>query len=528
MDRYNRVTKEDLVRVFNKYIKGSGAAVLNTYPITNEKDSVKSVNPYAGQTFPTNPEYNGLTYVPVTDKFNRAERPAPGTGVTVKVPEYFTTSLKNGLKIVGTTNSETPEVTLVLTLEGGSLVLPNDKVKKLGVAELTASMLNEGTKNFTTEEISSKLDVLGSSITFFAGKSTTTIRVTSLKKNLDATLKLLEEKLLNPGFREEDFKLAKKQYKESVRNEETNPNATAQKMFAYSLFGNTIMGLAPTMKSVDNLELEDIKEYYSKYYSPSVANMVIVGDVQEKDILAKLDFLNKWETKEVVIQPIAEPVASTEPRFFIYHKPLAPSSVINMGYPSLKFDATGDYYKNRIANFVFGGAFNSRLNLNLREDKGYTYGIRSGFQGSKYTGLFQISASVKRNATALSLAEIIKEFKKYESGGISDKELEYTKNALLNTEAIKYENPYQKAEFLTLISRYNLEKDFTAKQNQILKNITKDEVNQQIKKYFDSNKLTTVVVGDKWIIETLLDKASKESANKEVLNKVKLKKISID
>jgi zinc protease len=104
----------------------------------------------------------------------------------------------------------------------------------------------------------------------------------------------------------------------------------------------------------------------------------------------------------------------------------------------LKFDATGDYYKNRIANFVFGGAFNSRLNLNLREDKGYTYGIRSNFSGGKYTGLFSISAAVKRTSTANSLAEIIKEFNKYQSNGITDVELAYTKSALLNTEAIKY------------------------------------------------------------------------------------------
>ncbi|PBQ34132.1 peptidase M16 [Sphingobacteriaceae bacterium] len=528
IDRYTRVTKEDITRVFNKYIKGSGAAVLNTYPIVDPKDSVKSVNPYAGQTFPANPEYNGLSYTAAVEKFNRGQRPVAGAEKTVKVPDYFSSKMKNGLNIVGTKNTETPEVTIVITMEGGSLVLTADKLKKLGVAELTASMLNEGTKNFTTEEISSKLDVLGSSIGFFAGKSATTIRVTTLKKNLDATLKILEEKLLNPGFRDEDFKLAKKQYKESVRDEETNANTTASKMFAFSMYGNSVMGLSPTTKSIDNIELADVKEYYANYYSPSVSNLVLVGDIEEKDALAKLDFLNKWAAKDVAIQPVVEPVTPTEPRFFIYNKALAPSSIITMGYPSLKFDATGDYYKNRIANFVFGGAFNSRLNLNLREDKGYTYGIRSGFNGGKYSGTFQISAAVKRSATALSLAEIIKEFKKYEASGITDAELAYTKSALLNTEAIKYEDPYQKADFLSTIARFNLEKDYTVKQNQILKNMTKDDLNQQIKKYFDSNKLTTVVVGDKWIIESQLDKEAKNANNKEVLNKVKLKKISID
>lgn len=528
MDRYNRVTKEDIIRVFNKYVKGSGAAILNTYPIIDQKDSVKSVNPYAGQTFPENPEYKGLTYAPNPDKFDRAVKPQPGQEKTVKVPEYYSAKLKNGLTIMGTSNSESPEIAISLTMEGGSLVYTPDKLKKMGIAELTAQMVNQGTKNLTAEQVSAKLEMLGSSIDFGATKSATTIRITTLKKNLDATLKLFEEMLFSPGFREDEFKLTKKQYKENVRDEETNANLLANKMFSYSLYGNSSLGLFPTMKSVDNIELSDVKEYYSKFYSPSVTNLVIVGDVDEKTALAKLEFLNKWEAKDVAIQPIPQPAESTEPRFFIYNKTLAPSSIITMGYPSLKYDATGDYFKNRIANFVFGGAFNSRLNLNLREDKGYTYGIRSGFNGGKYSGTFLISAAVKRSATALSLAEIIKEFRKYESGGITDAELAYTKNALLNQEAIRYEDPYQKADFLSNIARYNLEKDYTVKQNQILKGMSKDELNQQIKKSFNSSKLTTVVVGDKWIIEDQISKAAKENENKEVLNKVKLKKISVD
>lgn len=528
MDRYSKVTKEDITRVFNKYVKGSGAAVLNTYPIMDPKDSVKSVNPYANQTFPANPEYNGLSWSPATEKFNRGQRPVAGPEKTVKVPEYFSTKLKNGMTVMGTKNTESPEVEIVITMEGGSLVLSNDKVKKLGVAELTAYLLNEGTKNYTTEQIAAKLEMMGSQIVFDASKAVTTIQVSSLKKNLDETLKILEEKLLNPGFREEDFKLAKKQYKESLRDNDNDPNYVANKMFSYALYGNSIMGMSPTTRSIDNLELSDLKEYYNNYYSPSVCNLVIVADMDEKEIMPKLEFLNKWQAKNVNIQAPAEPAASAEPRFFIYDKEKAPSSIITMGYPSLKFDATGDYFKNRIANFVFGGSFNSRLNLNLREDKGYTYGIRSAFNGGKYVGSFIISAAVKRNSTAASLGEIIKEFKRYEKDGITDAELAYTKSSLLNTEAIRYEAPGQKADFLTGIARYNLDKDYTVKQNQILKAMTKDEVNQQVKKYFDSSKLTTVVVGDRYIIESQLDKAAKDANNKEVLNKVKLKKIAID
>jgi zinc protease len=198
IDRYNKVTKEDISRVFNKYIKGSGAAIVNTYPIMNSKDSVKSINPHAGETFPPSPEYTGLTYVPNPDKFDRKVRPTPASAKIVKTPDYYSYKLKNGLSVIGTKNTETPEITLVINIEGGSLVLPPEQIKKLGVAELTASLMNEGTKNYTTEQISAELDKLGSSIVFDASKTNSTIRVSTLKKNLDATLKILEEKLLSP------------------------------------------------------------------------------------------------------------------------------------------------------------------------------------------------------------------------------------------------------------------------------------------------------------------------------------------
>lgn len=528
LDRYMKVTKEDVERVFNKYIKGSGAAVLNTYPIIDKKDSVKSVNPYAGRDFPDNPEYAGLNYVPIQSQIDRSKRPEPGPAQTVKVPEFYTAQLANGLKVSGTKTSETPEVTFEITIEGGYLAMDEQMVKKMGLAELTAGMLNEGTKNFTTEQISAELDKLGSSIFFNVGRTANTIQVRCLRKNLDATLKLFEEKLLNPGFREEDFKLVKKQYREALRNERVSSDAIATKAFNYSIYGENVLGQFPTPKSVDNVELEDVKKYFEKGFTAQGANLVIVGDVDQNEILPKLKFLEKWEAKPVKLMEVPKAPESKEPKFFVYNKELAPSSIIVMGYPSLVFDATGDYFKNRVANFIFGGNFNSRLNLNLREEKGYTYGIYSGFSANKYTGLFQIRTAVKRSATAPAMAEIIREFKKYEKDGITDAELEFTKNSMLNVEALQYESPYQKANFLSTIARYNLDKDYPLKQAEILRKMTKEDVNQQIRKYFDSSKLTTVVVGDKWIIEDQLSKAAKEAANKEVLNKVKLKKISID
>ena len=526
LDRYTKVTKEDIERVFKKYIKGSGAAVLNTYPIMDTKDSVKSINPYAALPYEENPEYKGLSYQPIPDAFNRALRPVAGSAVTVKTPVYFQQKLKNGVPVIGTVSKETPEVNVFITLEGGSLFI-QDKLKKLGIPEMTAAMLNEGTEHFTTEQISAALDKMGSSISFSSDRLSTSIMIRSLNNNLDATLKLLDEKLFHPGFKEEDFKLAKKQYRASIKDEETSADQIADKLFDYAMYGDNIMGLRPSTKTVDAIELSDLKSYYNSYYAPDFMRIVVVGDIEEQDILNKLSFLGNWKSKGLKLPdvPAAKPTANQQ--FLIGNKTLASSSVIKMGYPSLKFDATGDFYKNRIANFIFGGNFNSRLNLNLREQKGYTYGIRSSFEGDAYNGRFVLSSSVKRSATALSLAEIFKELNRYVKDGISDEELNFTKSSLLNQEALKYEAPMQKASFLYNIQRFNLPSDFTRKQNEILNAMTRNDVNAQISKSFLPALLTTVVVGDRYIIESQIEKA-KEGQQKELLNNVKFKKISID
>ncbi|GIV28969.1 MAG: peptidase M16 [Bacteroidia bacterium] len=525
IDRYNKVTKEDIVRVFNRYIKGSGAAILNTYPIINSKDSVKSVNPNAGVKFPPNPEYANLKYQPNPDNFDRSIRPQPSAPKNIKVPDIFKFKLNNGIECAGTIFNETPKITIEIEIEGGDLA--HGDIKKLGLASLTADLMNESTKNYSAEQIEAELEKLGSDITFTAGKQSTTITLTTLKKNLDATLKILEEKLFNPAFKEDEFKRLKKEMKEGIKQQDKQPEQMASKAYNYVLFGDNIFGQSASVKTVDNITLADVKNYYDKYYSPNLAKVVIVGDITEQEAKQKLEFLNKWTNKNVTINPpaIQEP---KEGQTFLVNKPGAPSSVIMMGYPSIKFDPYGDYYKNRIANFIFGGNFNSRINLNLREDKGYTYGIRSYFYGDKYKGEFTISSSVKRPATIASVAEILKEFKNYVENGITDRELEFTKNSLLNSEALKYESPSQKASLLSMMVKYNLDKDFTTKQNEILKKMTKDEVNAQIKKFFIPNKLNTIIVGDKTVIEMQLDRLSKDNKYSPYINNIKPKKLSID
>jgi zinc protease len=392
-----------------------------------------------------------------------------------------------------------------MTMPGGDMVNAGD-LKKRGLSGLTASMMNEGTKSHTTEQISAELDKLGSMINFGGGRENNAVVVQCLTKNLDATLKLLEEKLFSPAFSDEDFKRVKKQSVEGLRHQKKLPQTVATNIYANLIFGNNILGSYATEKTMKKFSVDDVKNYYQSYYTPSGTNLVIVSGLGEDEIIPKLEFLNKWKAKEVKLPEVSGIPPAAPTQLYVAHKEDAAQSVIAIGNLGMKYDATGDFFRANVMNFALGGSFNSRLNLNLREAKGYTYGIYSGFSGSKYPGTFTVFASVKKSATDSCLTEIIKELKNYSANGLTDDEYTYTKNSLLNSEALKYETTFDKAGFLSQIAQYNLPYDYTKQQAKILNEISKEDLNALAKKYLDPGKLTIVVVGNKYYLKDKLEK----------------------
>jgi zinc protease len=513
IERYQAITKEDVVRVYKKYIKNKNSVVIDYYPLPpGSEDSVQSINPYANVPFQKDPQYDGLTYNKPVDNFDRSARPVPGPAKSVTVPVYFEKNISSlesdyNIPVIGAESNEVPKVYILMTLEGGNLLIADD-IKKAGLPQLTATMLNEGTKNYSTEEISSMLDDLGSSINFTSNSRTSSIFVTSLVGNLDQTIEILKEKLFMPGFKTDDFKRVNKQYRESINNSKKSGNNMAREAMSKLLYGKTIRGVSPSVKGIEKLKLSDVEDFYKKQYNPSLASIVVVGDVSEEAILPQLSFLNDWKGEKVSFSkklPVEEINGKT---IYVVHKP-GPQSIIVLGHHALKYDTEGEYFRANVMNFVFGGAFNSRLNLNLREDKGFTYGIRSGFNGSENDGVFQIQSSVRSEATDSALTEIYKELNNYITNGITESELEFTKSAIINSDALKYETALQKSRFLSRIQRYGLDRDYTKRQKEIINNITVDEINALAKKYIDQNNHVVVVVGNKYALKKSLAKFGK-------------------
>lgn len=509
IDMYENVTKEDIMRVFNRYINNRKAVIINVSreaPKEGEDDKSKSVNPHANEEKKADAQYANLKYVAPKDDFNRAIKPTIPAAKAVKFPEYYTKKFDNGLEIIGTKTSESPKVYMYFTIAGGHLIEADKKIK-VGTAYLTAQMMDEGTVKMNSEEFTAALDRIGSKISFGSGNYSTTIFVESLKENLDATLALVKDVLLTPRFDATDFQRIKKQNLEGVQNQKTNPSLTASKVYNKIVYKGTILEQYYTgdFKSLNKMSVADCKMFYEQYYSPSLTKLAIAGDINEEELMPKLEFLKAWAKKDITVPAIPEIKLPEKTQIYLVDKPYAAQSTVMVGYPSIKYDYNGDYYKNSIMNYTLGGAFSSRINLNLREDKGYTYGARASFSGNKYVGNYIFSSDIKKVATDSAITELMKEIRNFKTNGITDEELTFTKNSVLLSEALDYETPTQKLSLLSNILQYNLPKDFTKDQQQILNGLTKSDINALAAKYLYPDNAVIIVVGHAYKVRTGLE-----------------------
>ena len=516
IERHQKVSKEDVIRVFNKYIKGKPAVVLSVLD-SKETAPVQPDNyviPTEGESPFEKTDYDGLVYKrPEGDKFDRSKRPPMGPNPIVKVPEFWTADFDNGLKVIGTENDEIPVVNLQLTINGGHKLNANDLLKS-GLARLTASMLNESTQNYTSEEIQEELRKIGSSISVYAGRTQTTVNIRSLKKNLDKTLELAEEILMHPAFVEKEFDRLKKRQLEGIKASQKDPSSIASQVYNRLLYGSEHIYSIPSSgveQSVSNISLDDVKSFYEKNYSPAVSELVIVGDISKDEIIPKLSFLKSWNKKEVTIPKLPNTPSVDKTKIYLVDKVDAPQSQIRIGYlTDLKYDATGEYFESYLMNYPLGGAFNSRINLNLREDKGWTYGARSYFSGGDDPGPYSASAGVIATATDSSVVEFMKEIRNYKENGITDEELSFMRSAISQRDARSYETPWQKAGFLRRIIHYDLPSTFVDEQTKIINTITKEEINALAKKHLKDDEMYIMVVGDGKSVRPKLEKLGYE------------------
>ena len=502
LKRYTSVTKADVQRVYEKYLKGKPAIVLSI-AIKSAPDNVVAPADYQpdASTYRA-PDYGyaGLKYTKATDTFDRSKLPGNGPNPVIKVPPFWRATLPSGAEIIGAQSRELPTVALTLSIPGGQLGLAATPAKA-GLAQLYAYMMNEDTQDRTAEQMQLQLQTLGSSVSVGSDFDDINFSVQTLKKNVDKTLPLLAERLLRPKFTAASFDRLKRQMLEGFKSRKAQPALVATEVFAKINHGPTsILGVSPTgtEETVKNLTLADVEDYHARFITARGAKLVVVGDITQEEIVSRLGFLATLPVRDVTLPAVPAAPVIAKTRLFIVDVPKAAQTEFRVGYVTgLKSDATGEFYRATLMNYPLGAAFSSRLNLNLREEKAWTYGARTGFSASKYSGTFTFSSGIRADATGGALTEILKELNTYAQSGITADELTFTKSALGQRDALLYETPLQKAGFIRRIMDDNLPADFVDTQNKILATMQKSEIDRLAAKWIKTDAVNILLVGDK-------------------------------
>ena len=510
IDRYKNVSRADVMRVFNKYIKNRKAVINQVRaksPFVKELDSLISKNPNADLILKEDPQYSNLIYNKANseyDKCCRDKQPQPSAPRTPVIPDFHKENFNNGLKTIFSQTNEVPKVYIRLKINGGSLL---ENPKKVGVADLTAQMMNESTLKNSSEDISVELQKLGSTVTFSSDGDVTTLYIETLTANFSKTLKIVEEKLFSPAFNDEDFKRVKKTNFEGIESMKKNSQYLASKTMSKVMYGDTPYGNSMSKKLLKKIKIKDIKEFYNNY-SPNISELVAVGNISKDEFYLKIDFLKNWKNKNIELPTKFDFPSNPSTQIYILDKEGATQSYILMGHKADTYDADGEFFKSQIMNKSLGGGASGRLFLNLREEKGYTYGAYSFFMGQKQTGMFGIQTSVKTEVTDSALTEIFSILDNYTTKGLTENELSSTKNSFLNSASMKYETPSQKLGFLNRILTYDLDPSYINKQADILNDITLSQINTIASNKIKPKEMAIVIVGNKYLIKKKLENLS--------------------
>jgi len=496
--RYASVSKADVMRVFKKYIKNKHGVIMSIVPngkldMIAAKDNFSPEKRAIAQTEKTNT--TDLIVRKGTDDFDRNIIPAAGANRAVTVPKMWKKKLDNGIRILASQSLETPTTSILLKIPAGHYYETKDKA---GMVALLADMLNESTTKRSAEDMSKALDKLGSSVFISAANHYLMININALTKNIDATMDLVIEKLMQPAFIESEFDRNKNNTIQGIINSKKNAGYLASTAYRQLLHADNIAATSGSgsQETVQGITLSDVKAFYHRQVKPDGGQIIAVSDLNQTKLLKLLSAFDGWQGTGEKLELTLPRSTSKVGVIYLVNKEDAAQSAIRIGKRSLTRDITGEYYKSYLMNFPLGGAFNSRINLNLREDKGYTYGARSFFSADKLSGTYTASAEVRADATDKSIVEFIKEIKNYAENGITEEELAFMRKAINQKDALKYETPRAKLGFLAQLLEHNLTPDYVKERANIVENISAAEINALAKKHLDLKEMLMVVVGD--------------------------------
>ncbi|MBB6226160.1 zinc protease [Polymorphobacter multimanifer] len=507
LERLRAVTAADVMRVYGRVFRSGGAlrphVAVSALPkggavlalAGSQKAVIEEEKIVQGAEAEVDPKAGVKPYARTPSSFDRTVEPPAGPQPRVPQPAIWTAALAGGLPVSGIVDNELPLVSFQLSIDGGRLL---DDVKKPGAASLLAQMLTRGTRTKTAAELENALKSLGATLEAEAGDERIIISGTTLDRNLPATAALVAEVLTQPRWDPAELALVKAATLAEIADNKAQPAQLAVAVMARVTYGpDHILGQDElgTPASVVALTMDDLKAFHARNISPASARLRVVGAVDQAAAQAAFAPLGAWTGNPVAIPewPLAK--RPEAPALWFQDLPDAKQSVLLFGSPAMR-RADPDYYPVQVANYILGGGgFASRLTQQLREGKGYTYGIRSGLGGGSREGGFQIFSPVRANVT-LEAAQLVREIVRDYPATFTDADLAVTKSFLVKSRARAFESQGAKLGLLAGIGDLGLPADFVAREAEVVASMTTARVSELARKWFDPQRMTYVIVGD--------------------------------
>ena len=493
LNEYRRVTPADVQRVANTYLTGN--RLVMTF-VPGKAGARGTMNAAANKPTSVSDDKKKKTTP------DASMLPKAGADPKFSLPPIEKTKLSNGLEVWTVRQTELPIVSMNMVFKTGGTF---EATEKSGVSSLTANLLDSGTKTRSALDIANQRQAIGASIGAGSGWDSSNVSMSVLTKNIDPALDLYADIIVNPVFPETELESTRKRTLGSFIQRRSNPNIIAGTVYDRVLYGNNHpygRQLTGTEVSVKGITRADLVNAYESTYRPNNAVLIVVGDVDQKTLVPKLEkAFAGWKPGEIPTGQLSEAPPLEKAGIYLVDRPNSAQSVVSIGQIGVARD-NPDYFPLQVMNSILGGQFSARVNMNLREDKGYTYGARTGYVYRRGAGPFSASADVQTAVTKESVMEFLKEINGIRGAiPVTPQELEYNKQSLIRAYPRGFETIGQISGQLSNLVVYGLPdtyfNDFISKVNAV----KLEDVNRVANKYLTPDRLAIVIVGDRKEIE---------------------------
>lgn len=493
LDRYRKVTAADVQRVAKQYLTGD-RFVMSFVP---RKDKAAS----QANTAANRPTSAAAKKTGEKKDFS-ANLPKAGPDPTLALPTIEKHKLSNGLNVWMVRHSELPIISMNMVVNSGSTADPQNRA---GLASMTASLMDDGTKTRSAVEVANQLQSIGAFLGTNSGWDSANVTMQTLTKNIDKALDIYSDVIINPSFPADEIETLRRRTLVSLMQRKDNPNAIANVVYNTLIYGKDHpygKSTGGDEASVKAIVKDEIEKYHSANYRPNNSTLIVVGDTDAKTLLPKLEkAFAGWKAGETAQMQIPTDAKFDKPGIYIVDKPGAAQSIVTIGQVGVA-RSSPDFFPLSVMNSILGGQFSARLNMNLREDKGYTYGARSGYSFRRGAGPFDASAQVQTAVTKESVMEFMKELNGIRGGiPVTPVELDYSKQSLIRRYPGGFETAGQISGALSNLVVYDLPDSYFNSYIRNIQAVTGEDISRVANKYLTPDKMAILIVGDRKAIE---------------------------